>query len=270
MRWTLPKPRFRLSTLGGLIALCAVATWSGLYFLSPTMRLARQIQANQPTYVRREAAVGLGNVPSWEAEEALGVLIGALNDPSPQVRESALSGMGAHGARAGRAIPAILRLLGDKDRGVRHVACAVLGIVLPPDGRGSEHEAVVAALKDALDDNDPQTRLAAAVSLLRLHETHAAVPMIALAATNTGDDYLRKLARLYMGTYGTNADLIAGVVPLVRAEDRGRRQGALELLFEIAPPSTVMTALRDALEDGDPDVRRWAARKLESLAPEPK
>jgi HEAT repeat protein len=269
MHWTLPRPRFRLSTLAGLIALCAVATWIGLYLLSPTRRLTRQLQAGQPTYLRREAVIGLRDVPSWEAEEAIGVLIGSLNDPSPRVRESALSGLGAHGVHAGMALPAILKSLGDKDRGVRHVACAVLGVVPSPDGRGPGHKVVVAALKDALDDNEAQNRLAAAVSLLRLGETRAAVPTIALATTNTGDDYLRRLARLYMGMDGTNGDLIAGVVPLVRAEDPGRRQAALDLLAEIAPTTTVIAALRDALEDGDPKVRRWAAQKLESLTPEP-
>src|SRR5215216_4965136 len=152
MRWTLPGPRFRLSTLAGLIALCAVAIWSGVYLLSPTKRLTRRIQADQPTYLRREAVGGLGYVPSWEAEEAIGVLIGALNDPSPRVRENALAGLGAHGARAGKALPAILRSLGDKSCGVRYTACAVLGLVASPDGRGSEREAVVAALKGALGD----------------------------------------------------------------------------------------------------------------------
>jgi HEAT repeat protein len=269
MRLTLPKPRFRLSTLEGLIALCALAMWGGLFFLSPTRRLTRQVQAEQPTYLRREAAMGLGYVPSWEADEAIDVLIGALNDPSARVRESALAGLGAHRARARRAVPAILRSLGDKDAGVRFTACAVLGDVLPPDGRGAEHEAVVAALKDALGDNDPQNRLAAALSLLRLRETDAAVPTIALAATNTADDFLRTQARYSMRRYGTSADLIAGIVPLIRAEDPARRQDALELLLEIAPPTKVRAALRNALGDVDPEVRHWAAGKLESLTPEP-
>ncbi|MHC5544750.1 HEAT repeat domain-containing protein, partial [Singulisphaera rosea] len=89
--------RFRLSTLVGVIALSAVAVWGGLYVFSPTRRIARQIRADQPTYLRREAVGGLGYVPSWEADEAIGILIGALGDPSPRVRESAISGLGAHG-----------------------------------------------------------------------------------------------------------------------------------------------------------------------------
>lgn len=269
MRWRVPRPRFRLSSLAGLIVLCALASWSWLYFVSPTRRLARQIRADQPTYLRREAVGGLGYVPSWEAEEAIGVLIGALGDPSPRVRENALGGLGAHGARARRAVPVILRSLGDPDRGVRYTACAVLGRVLPPESRGAEREAVVAALKDALDDSDPQNRLAAAVSLLQLRETRAAVPALALAATNPADDSLRQQARVSMRKYGTNADLIAGAVPLVGAEDQGRRQAALDLLLEIAPPSTVNAALRHALKAGAPNVRRWAAGKLEALTPAP-
>ena len=271
MRWTLPRlrTRFRLSTLAALVALCAVATWAGLFFLSPTKRLTRQIRADQPAYLRREAAGGLGYVPSWEAEDAIVVLLGALGDPSPRVRENALSALGAHGARARRAVPAILRSLGDEDGHVRYSALAVLGLIMPPAGRGPEHEAVVAALKGAFEDRDPQNRLAAAVSLLQLHQVRAAVPTIALAATDPGDDYLRQSARHHMATYGTKADLIAGVIPLVGAEDSGRRRGALDLLLEIAPPATVRAALRSALQDGDPEVRRWSAEKLESLGQKP-
>ena len=120
----------------------------------------------------------------------------------------------------------------------------------------------------ALDDTDPQNRLAAAVRCSGSARP-AAVPTIALTATNTGDNFLRPQARYYMRRYGKNADLIAGVVPLVRAEDQGRRRAALDLLLEIAPPATVTAALRAALDADDPEVRRWAAGKLESLKPGP-
>lgn len=267
-KWPRLRLRFRLSTLAGMIALSAVVVWGGLYFLSPTRRIARQIRADQPTYLRREAVGGLGYVPSWEAEEAIGILIGALGDPSPRVRENALSGLGAHGTRAKRAIPAILRLVDDKDRGVRYSALAVLGLVEPPDGGGDEDAKVVAALgKASGEDADPQNRLIAAVSLLKLGETRMAVPVIARTATDPEAEPMRQMARHYARTNGVDAALISGVCPLVGSEDPGRRRYAIELLLEIAPPSTVTAALRAAVKEDDPEVRRWAAEKLESLSP---
>ena len=54
----------------------------------PTRRLTRQIQPDQPTYLRREAVGGLGHVPFWEADQAIDVLDRALGDSSPRVREN--------------------------------------------------------------------------------------------------------------------------------------------------------------------------------------
>lgn len=269
MRWLRSWMRFRLSTLGVLVALCAFGMWGGLYFFSPTRRITRLIQADQPTYLRREAVIGLGYVPFWEAEEAIDILIGALNDPSPRVRENALSGLGSHRVRARRAVPAIMKSLDDKDSSVRFTAYSVLGKIMPPDGKRPEREAVVAALKEALNDPNAQNRLAAAMSLLKLRETRAALPTIALAATEPGDQYLRPQARIYMDRHGKRSDLIAWVVPLVRDGNEARRLAAIGLLIEIAPPATVNAALRSALEDDSPEVRRWAAAKLESITPGP-
>src|SRR4051812_14161397 len=83
MRWKVPQlqPRFRLTTLAALVALCAVITWAGLFFLSPTRGFIRQMRPDQPAYLRREAAISLGHVPDWEADQAIDALIGALQDP---------------------------------------------------------------------------------------------------------------------------------------------------------------------------------------------
>jgi len=102
---------FHLRTLGLVIVLCAVAIQTSLYFFSPTRRLTRQLRPDQPTYLRREAAMGLGyQIPAWEVEQAIGVLLAALDDPSPRVRESAAGGLAAHGIKAERAIPRLMAL----------------------------------------------------------------------------------------------------------------------------------------------------------------
>ncbi len=60
MPWAFPKPRLSLRMLIVLVASSAIAIWAGLFFLSPTRRFTRQLQAQQPAYLRREAAIGLG------------------------------------------------------------------------------------------------------------------------------------------------------------------------------------------------------------------
>jgi len=268
MGWRLPRLRLRLSTLIVLVAVCGLATWFALPVLSPTWRIARLIRPGQPTYQRWEHASALGYVPSWEAEGAIDLLIGTLADPSPRVRQNALTGLFVHELRAARAIPAMLKLLNDPDRRVRYSACAALAAVTPPDEDGPRREEVVAGLMRILDDSDPDNRLIAAVSLLRLREIATAVPLLARAATDPDEEHIRSHARHFMNRYGRKADLVAGLLPLVRSKEPARRQIALEFLVEIAPPETLLAALRDAVDDDDPDIRRWAAEKLEELSPD--
>lgn len=268
MRWVRTKMRFRLSTLTVLVALCALAMWGWVYVTSPTRRLLSQIRAGQPTYLRREAATALGGVPAWEADQAIDALIGALNDPSPRVREYVLAALHRHGLRAQRAVPAILKQMTDQDRMVRSSACGALRSVFAPITRGPDRDAVIAAFKAALDDGDRQTRFWAAVSLIELNETRAAVPTLALLATDPDDEYSRQPARAAVVSFHRNNDLNAGVVALLRHESLKRRQLALSLLLEIAPPETVTAALQNASRDPSPAVRRWAADELTSLGPD--
>jgi hypothetical protein len=90
MHWRLPRPRLRLRTLATLIAASAVSLWAGLAIWSPTVRLGRLLRPDQPVFLRREAASSLGrDIPSWETDRAVSLLINALDDPSPRVREYA-------------------------------------------------------------------------------------------------------------------------------------------------------------------------------------
>jgi HEAT repeat protein len=265
MQWRRFRPRFRLSTLAILIALCSLLIWAGQYFFSPTKRIIRQIQADQPTYLRREAVGGLGYVPAWEAAEAINALIGALKDPSPQVRENALSGLHAHGVRARRAIPEILKQMVDVDRSVRFSACFTLGSMFTREDHGSEHDAVIAALKTALADPDHLNRVAAAISLLRLGERQAAIPAIALSVTDPDENQIKDQARSYLARFCPKIDLSPAVTPLLRDDNPKRRQAALNFLLEAAPPKAVIAALKESRTDPSLDVRRWVADKLKSL-----
>ncbi len=96
--------RLSLRTLAVPIA----ALWAGLSIWSPTRCLGRLLQPDQPTLIRHELASSLGHeIPPWEVDRALSLLIKTLDDPSPRVREFAGVGLAELGARALRAIPAV-------------------------------------------------------------------------------------------------------------------------------------------------------------------
>src|SRR5262245_25791209 len=120
MRLKLPRPRLSLRALAVLIAVLAVALWAGLNIWSPTRRLGRLLRADQPVFVRREAASSLGrDIPYWEVDQAVRMLIDALHDPSPRVREYAGVGLAELGPRAEQAIPQLITVLNDENRLVR-------------------------------------------------------------------------------------------------------------------------------------------------------
>ena len=52
-----------------------------------------------------------GDIPSWEVERAVRLLISALDDPSPRVREYAGVGLAELGPRAGQAASKLIAVL---------------------------------------------------------------------------------------------------------------------------------------------------------------
>jgi hypothetical protein len=149
----LPRLRFKLRTLVTLVALAALTLWAGLHIWSPTRRFARLLRSDQPVYVRREAAASLGRaIPPWEVDAALALLLDALHDPSPRVREYATVGLVELGPRAQQAASKLAAVLVDEDRFVRFAAARALGFI--GEGKAPSAE-VIAALTSALGDKDP-------------------------------------------------------------------------------------------------------------------
>jgi HEAT repeat protein len=267
MRLTLPKFRLRLRTLAALVAGLAVTLWAGLSIWSPTRRLGRLLMADQPTFVRREAASSLGRgIPPWEVDQAVGLLIQALHDPSPRVREYAGVGLAELGPRADRAIPEVIAILGDEDRFVRHTAAGVLGFIV---GAGSAQRGeAVAALTRTLDDKDPEVRLSAAGALVKMGEARRAAGVL-LAAYGGTDPRLRAWARQIIRGANDASPFIAMLVPEIRVQEGRRREEALQTLIQMASPQTVRSILHSALDAEDPEVRKWAAGRLQQINPGP-
>jgi hypothetical protein len=62
---------------------------------------------------------------------------------------------------------------------------------------------------------------------------------------------------------------IACLIPELRQKDQAKRRGAFQTLMLIAGPEEIHSALRGALESGDPAVRQWAAQELKRIASPP-
>jgi HEAT repeat protein len=256
--------RLRLQTQLVLIALLAVALWAGLSIRSPTRRLGRLLRADQPAFIRLEAAAELGyKAPAWEVEQAVSILIGVCDDPSPRVRESALAGLYHLGPKAERAVPKAASLLKDDDRYVRYSSAKALGwIVRPNSPRRAE---ATAALVPALDDLDPDARLAAAEALWKIGEGASAVATLS-AALRASDELLCDRARHIISFLGTGARaFIPALAADLTSRDERRREQALTSLLKIAGPRDVGPALRLAAASGEPEVCRWAQKQLERL-----
>ncbi len=147
---------------------------------APLNRLSAQLGPENPAYLRREAAIGLGyGIPPWDTERAVSTLIRTLDDPSPRVRESAAAGLIGHGTHARVAIPHLLKLVNDKDRGVRASALGALGCIEKASGK--PNPVVIAALIHALDDSDIEVRLMTAEALVGLGEFRGIVPVLIAA-----------------------------------------------------------------------------------------
>ncbi len=266
MALSFPRLRFNLRTLLVLVACCALSTWVMLFFLSPTWRFARQLQASQPATARREAAIALGyHIPPWERNRAIRLLVNAMNDPSPRVRECAAAGLSAHGRAAEHTAPQLVALLGDRDSGVRFSAAAALGLVIGSEGNG--HAIAVPGLLRTLQDPKSEVRLSAALSLFDNGEVQAATQTFASIMGGKEAHLRSRVESLKPRLMGKALVLIPGLIQMTSDEDPQTRKGALELLLQLAPPSIVRAAFRRACDDKDADIRAWALEKFSHLAP---
>jgi HEAT repeat protein len=109
-------------------------------------------------------------------QDVLADLLPLLKDPNERVRLGALDALEAMGAQAAGAIPALVEATRtDRSKFVRWQAMRVLGKLAP-----RRPELVVPALRDRLDEPDPDVRAAAAVALAHYGpEARAAVAALA-------------------------------------------------------------------------------------------
>jgi HEAT repeat protein len=196
--------------------------------------------------VRRSAVSGLGysNRP-----DAVAPLLRQADDGSSGVRMSVAYSLGRLADRA--AIPALLAYLGDTDAYVRDAAVHALGEVGGPD-------AVAALLRIGIDP-DPAIRAKAASPLVKNLDPDTSAALGALAGD--GDASVRASTVAAIGF--ADATSLTHLV-LARADDpdpvvRARVAVAVERL----DPAAATPILERYRDDPDPHLRRLAARQFE-------
>lgn len=157
-------------------------------------------------------------------------LIRALGDSVDAVRMSAGVALTTEGVRAEGAVPALHNALHDSAHAtVRWQSAVILGHLAPSAGQAS-----VPVLTEALADDEPQVRAAAAEALGKIGQGSAAA-----------------LPQLFL---------------VVRDRDATVRLKTVEALPNISRDTSIVDALVGAFSDSAPEVRRAAAAALGALS----
>lgn len=184
---------------------------------------------DDPTVRAQAAALLLGH-----DNDARRTLVGAVRDPSAEVRANALRGIAA--ARVHDASPIAIEALGDPNAGVRAEAVRATAATASEDA--------VASLIDALGDDDPRVRAAAVEGLAEVGAPASGAVSEALFDLRS-EEALRALERL----------------PLDGAADRLRRFAS-----EAVARALENIRLRDALGPPDGDALELLRRSLGARA----
>jgi HEAT repeat protein len=184
----------------------------------------------------------------------------ALVDATPSVRLEAVAVLGwLKDARALAPLAAVATADGDSE--VRRTAVGSLGFA------PVTHELAIAALLDALHDAVWQVREEAATTLGKLRAQVAREPLVAAL----DDDYwqvrlraVRALGQLGSSISDGGVNAAPAVAALLTHTISNLRKEAALALGELRDPRTVQ-ALRDALDDRDPDVRKAVRIALQQV-----
>lgn len=220
--------------------------------------------------VREAAAFALGKIGPPASVSAQTLLeIRLANDPSPTVRRSAAFALGQMGPAGASSADKIAKALRDADPRVRQNAAFALG-QLGPDVIGRHTRQVSALLKDG----DALVRRDAAVALGQGGPASAdAVPDLILALDDA-DTGVRLNAALALGNIGPQGSSALPALTRViqnRLTDRDVWREAVIAVPKIGRGNAdeLLPALRPALKDADPRVRKSAALALFQHADSP-
>ncbi len=209
------------------------------------------------------------NIPVFVAEELaeraglaealararIAPLVEALKNKAPEIRQSAVKQL----AEKGRvAVSALLGPLDDDDVRVRQEAARSLMII------GQDAGVAVQGLIGALGDVDPEVRWMVALTLGKIG-TPAAESKAALLKVlkKNAESRPRQEAAVALARIDAGQDVVSALVDALKDGDKTVAAAAARALAEIGTPaSEALPDLIEAHEDSDPGLRDSAARAL--------
>jgi HEAT repeat protein len=226
---------------------------------------------------RRGAARGLKDfsVPS-DAGPAIGPLAEALSDEDAGVRmiaAEALRDLAAHVEEAKEAVPALRKALADRDPRVKAAASAALGAV------SSNSDAAGEALAKLADSKDARVRYRSRQALASMKPKYAKLAVeLVLRDIESKDAKVRERAASLIDSAEAvhrRVTYMVGAIPALTrhlttdASPNVRWSCAVSLGALGAAARQALPALRKALKDENPTVRRFALTGFLEVGPEP-
>ncbi len=221
---------------------------------------------NDPEYMVRiyaAYALGLFKPPDQEVLPALGY---ALNDPHYQVRFTAalsLFKIASDADTRQEALALLIDALNHQDEEVSRSACFRL-MQIGPDARQA-----VPALKKKLKAKGIVLRINAASALAKIDPAHQGQQALKIITKALNSKYygVRLEAVFALSQIGLVSDeVVPSLVGVLKDRDNDVRRYAIEALGEIGPAAQpALGALKEALHDRDEKVRRAAAEALKKI-----
>jgi HEAT repeat protein/beta-lactamase regulating signal transducer with metallopeptidase domain len=207
-----------------------------------------QALSDNDVKVRRMAVWALGEIEDARAVEPL---IGVLNDSDVEIRRTAIWALGEIGSR--QAVDPLIGVLNDPDVKVRRSAIWALGEI--------EDSRAAPAIAEKLSDSNVEVRREAASALGELDELETAPPQLIDALRDEDPSVVRHVVSALAEIEDPAA--VPGLAELFRSPDTDSetRRAAVWALGEIEDPASYQV-LVEALEDDDPEIRKYAARAL--------
>jgi HEAT repeat protein/DNA-directed RNA polymerase subunit RPC12/RpoP len=209
-------------------------------------------------FVRRMAIESLSRIGPPDRSD-LPMLVSKLKDPSKEVRNYAATILGRMGPSAQSASSDLLQTLKDSEPVVRQSAARSLGKF-----GASDKDKITAALKDALKDDDKDTRIAVAEGLTGIRPLTALdVPRL-LEIVKQKDPEVRVIAMRTLGELKADArGAVPALIEVLKDNDSQVRRAALDCLGLIGSESReALPMIEKSLKDPDKDVRRGAIEAI--------
>ena len=195
----------------------------------------------------------VAEVPPADPDELVPRLVELLNDPNPDVRQTAVLALGK--IAGPRAAPALVEKLRDPNPVVRRDSAWALGNL-----GGEVVDQVGIALVERLGDPSDEVKTAAAQALGEIRATHGLVERLK-AILRQADVPTKRAAIQALALLEAPASYPA-LVQALRDDDARIRQGAIAALGELAD-ARALPLIRDRLRhDRDAGVRSEAAFRL--------